>query len=194
MPFCRDCHDSRFAFDGGISAYVYDEPARKCIWEIKYRSDPDSAKRVAGLMSERLKKEDWFAGTDLITGVPVTAAKLKTRTFNQSYLISGAIADKYDIIQTDGLLTADDGMQDQIGLSGEERFTNASGHIKANREAKASVAGKTVLICDDVFTTGATLSACAVQLKALGAEKVYFATFAAAINKKREVKKHETSD
>jgi len=125
--------------------------------------------------------QPFFAsGTVLVVPVPLYAGKKRQRGFNQAELIArGALK---QIASPDGIQLAGEVLkrcretQSQIGLSRHQRRENMRGAFAVAQPQ--AVAGREVLVVDDVFTTGTTVSECARVLRRAGATKVFVATVA----------------
>jgi len=113
---------------------------------------------------------------DLIIPVPLFKARLAERGYNQSQILCAALADQIGIPTSDAL-TRERDTGSQVGLNREERLTNVESAFKAD---PSQVAGRTLLIVDDVRTTGATLKACAQTALTAGAHAVYALTLSRA--------------
>ena len=109
--------------------------------------------------------------------VPLHARRLRERGYNQSHLLAAALAERVSLPVDDSMLVRTRYTLPQVGLSAQERQENV-------RDAFACVsdspAGKLVVLIDDVYTTGATLNACALALRDRGAWTVSALTLARA--------------
>lgn len=124
-------------------------------------------------LAENLKKRS--KKFNLVTSVPSTPEKQHTRGFNQSELLAQAVAARLGLPYV-RLLTRNDASHSQVGLTRTQRFTNVARQFSVN--AKSTLNKETVLLIDDVITTGATLNACATALRAAGSGLVWAATLA----------------
>lgn len=113
---------------------------------------------------------------DLIVPVPLFNVRLAERGYNQSQILCAALADQLGI-PTSGALTRERDTGSQVGLNREERLSNVESAFQADA---AQVAGRRLLIVDDVRTTGATLKACAQAALSAGAGAVYALTLSRA--------------
>jgi competence protein ComFC len=113
---------------------------------------------------------------DLIVPVPLFNVRLMERGYNQSQILCAALAEQIGIPTSDAL-TRERDTGSQVGLNREERLSNVESAFKADA---AQVAGKQLLIVDDVRTTGATLKACAQAALSAGAGAVYALTLSRA--------------
>ena len=108
-------------------------------------------------------RKDCFENIDYITFVPIGSKRRKERGFNQAEELAFEIGKLTNIPVVDALDKIGN-ERHQAGLSQKERQENLSGSFKL-RELANTIKGKYILLIDDVFTTGATLSECAKVLK-----------------------------
>jgi ComF family protein len=116
--------------------------------------------------------------TDLITNVPLGKSRLKERGYNQVTVIARPLAMAMNLPLATQAIVRERETRSQVGLSAQERLTNVAGAFRALPNI---VSGKSVLLVDDVATTGATLNACAAALRTAGAVRVYALTLARAL-------------
>ena len=119
------------------------------------------------------------AAIDAVLPMPVTLWHRLDRGYNQSAYLARELARRLDRRCEEGVLRRCGHPRRQAGLSEEERIENAKGTFVARRAER--VRGRTVLVVDDIMTTGATLSDCARSLKEAGAWRVWCLTVARSI-------------
>ncbi len=148
----------------------YSDALHSCIYHLKYGDAQYLARPLARLM--RLP-----AGCkpDFIVPVPLHPKRLRARGYNQSALLALEFSRMVDIPVSQSCLTRVRETKPQASLNKAERATNVSNAFSAQ-----GVQDKTILLVDDIFTTGHTLSACAAALRANGAAEVYAACACAA--------------
>lgn len=180
---CYFCRTANHKFDEGYPCTGYHERERKIISDLKAGKQAYIAGHLADIIFDKLISLDVLQDIDVLLPVPANVKNERKRGFNQSELIASRVSEKcaenVKGIQycTDVLHRDNKGMQ-MKGQSSEERRINIKGQILLS-EAKAHlVRGKSVLLIDDVYTTGATVDECAKVLKSAGATKVCFASFA----------------
>ncbi|MFM1816460.1 MAG: hypothetical protein RLZ98_3155 [Pseudomonadota bacterium] len=113
-----------------------------------------------------------LADADLIVPVPLHRWRLLTRKFNQAAILAGDISRAACIRFEPGLLRRTRNTRSQVGLTNAQRRRNTSGAFVVDHMKKARVAGRHVVLVDDVITTGSTAGACARALKRAGASRV----------------------
>jgi len=117
----------------------------------------------------------WDPAIDWITPVALAPKRLRSRGYNQSALIAKKIAARIGLPYSDRILTRVRETHTQVGLNAEERHQNM---VDAFTADPTLCRGKSILLIDDISTTGATLNACARALRAAGAVKVFCFTVA----------------
>lgn len=146
---------------------MYQDPLRKAIRRLKYARDialgDALAQHLLGLV-ERNRIE-----ADLVIPVPLGRKRRKERGYNQAALLARSLALMVGLPFKPMAAKRTRETASQVGLSLEERHDNVAGAFWADPE---QVAGKAVLLVDDVLTTGATLEAAAQALRHAGARQI----------------------
>lgn len=178
--FCRHCGAEEEKctcneYGGSVlenlaGVYIYDGKIRSQIALFKFGKQKNFAKEFSLRMSERVAQVFSEADFDAVTFVPSSEKSMKERGFNQSELLAKGVAEKLFVPLTDFLVKAKE-TELQHSLSAKERTENLDGAF-AMKDG-ADVKGKTVLLCDDIKTTGTTLRKCADVLYENGAKEVY---------------------
>lgn len=172
---CPECATLAPGFTALRSWGLYEGALRKAIHRLKYRSDLGVSEELAKPISILLRDNNWQV--DLLTPVPLSRNRLRTRGYNQSALVARWVSLANAIpYEPKAMIRIKDTIS-QVGLSGDERRQNVLAAFQSNR---ANVAGKKILVIDDVTTTGATMHACATALLMAGASQVYGLTLARA--------------
>ena len=117
----------------------------------------------------------WGPNVDWITAVPLGRRRQHERGYNQSALIAEKVAGKLKISYSNELLFRVRETHTQVGLNADERRQNM---VDAFTAEPSFCRGKSVLLIDDIATTGATLNACAKALRAAGTEEIFCFTVA----------------
>ena len=151
-----------------VSPLYYKDDVRSSLLRYKFGGLYTYSQAYADLMLDCLETNGIDA--DLITWVPLSDKRLRKRGYDQAGLLADAIASRTDI-PCARLLVKQKDTPPQSGIkSPEKRKTNVSGAYRPTDPDL--VKGKTVLLVDDIATTGATISECARVLKAAGAKRV----------------------
>jgi ComF family protein len=175
---CDRCLTARPAFAALRSCVVFKEPIRPALHKLKYRREVGLGEALAWNVAVFIDKLGWWA--DAITPIPLSEQRFAERGYNQVDLIAHPLARLMRWQYLPGALRRSRHTRSQVGLSANERRDNVSGAFLAKSQL---VTGKTVLLVDDVATTGATLDSASHSLIEAGAVKVYALTFAKAIHK-----------
>jgi competence protein ComFC len=147
---------------------------RSAIHALKYHSNQDLGELLGERLSDTLNALKW--DIDFIIPVPLHSSRFRKRGYNQSMVLGRALAHQSNLSITDEALIREKDTRSQVGLNRTERLQNMASAFVAT----PLVQDKTLLIVDDVCTTGATLSACASAALSGGAKRVYALTLAFA--------------
>lgn len=171
---CASCIESEPVFDQSRSAVVYNDASRQMILSFKYGDRLHAIHtfvpwmmRVGTVMIE---------AADIIIPVPLHNRRLRERRFNQSALLAQEIAKRGNRTYAPDILARTRHTPPQQGLNRKERGQNVRGAFTVQKPEV--IKGKTVLLVDDVYTSGATLNECARILKAADANIVNVLTIA----------------
>jgi ComF family protein len=148
---------------------------QKMIHALKYEQSPQFAMPLAHRLHQCLQMMDW--SIDGIVGVPLHPLRQRERGYNQAQLLAQEIAALTGLPEQSALLQRDSFTRPQVGLDHSQRQQNVKDAFSIG---PGNIAGQNILIIDDVFTTGATLNACAQALAGGGAAAVYGLTVTAA--------------
>lgn len=161
------------------SAVSYDGVARAMVQGLKFRSRTELAPWMAGWMM-RAGRES-LADADVLVPVPLHRRRFFSRGFNQSAELARAVSVKTGISFEPGLVVRRKHTQQQVGLKAKERAANVRGAFQVPADAVDKVRGRHIVLIDDVYTTGATVSAVSRMLMRKGAASVDVLTFARAM-------------
>lgn len=171
---CGSCLAQPRHFSRARALFLYEEPLKKVVHRFKYQGKTACLPSFAKL-ARNLPQLGELEGVDWIVPVPLHPSRLRERGFNQALLLARAFFPK-DRRVTANLLVRLRPTEPQTSFNGSARRTNlknAFGVIKPHL-----LAGKKILLIDDVFTTGTTVNECARVLKKAGADEVMVLTLA----------------
>jgi ComF family protein len=149
---------------------------QKLLHALKYRSKPEVGKILGNWYGQDLKKANVFVDCDLIIPVPLHKNRQRKRGYNQSELIAHGLSEELNIPVLTNVLHKKHFTETQTFKSREERWQNTFESFEVNHVE--SIAGKKILLVDDVITTGATTEACIYQLSKAGCAEVSVASIA----------------
>jgi len=178
---CMKCLKKRPAYTAARAAFAYDDVSKAMVLRFKHGDATYYAGLFAKLMSNAVP--DWLNEADVIIPVPVHPLRLLKRKYNQAGLLATKIAnyarkkcDNYNLMRIRNT-------QSQGNFDGKKRHDNVKKAFGIRNPF--TVAGKNVILVDDVYTTGATAEECAKALFAAKAETVNVLTLAKVINRKK---------
>jgi ComF family protein len=166
-------------FDRCRAVAAFDDIARNLVHALKYRDRLELAAWMAGWMARA--GSELAAVADVVVPVPLHRWRLWWRRYNQSALLAGNVAGRVGKPLYANALTRIRATPQQVGLSANERDRNVRGAFRVPAERKAEIAGRRVLLVDDVYTTGATARAATRALLRAGASAVDVLVFARVV-------------
>lgn len=175
---CPPCQELRPHFNKAVAYGAYDGELRELIHLLKYEQVEPAAGVLGRMLAQAIQKLGQIADPILVVPVPLYRSKRRERGFNQAELIS-RVALKSAALSCElrvDVLERTRPTASQIGLTRPQRFENIRGAFRVPHLNR--VAGRSILVVDDVLTTGTTASECARILRKAGAEKVWVATVA----------------
>lgn len=176
---CGDCILSAFSFDSARSATDHSGIVRDRIHQLKFGGQLRFVPPLVELLERILVEEGCVNGVNLLVPVPLHVKRLGQRGFNQAGVLTRALGEKLSFPVSFDALARKLWTDPQTRLNRRERLENVKGAFDVRD--KSSVKGRNILLVDDVFTTGTTLSECARTLKAGGAAEVHALTVTRAI-------------
>lgn len=166
-------------WDRARTAVAYDEASRPLVHALKYRDTQEAGLLMARMMARAGRR--LLDDADLIVPVPLHRLRLWRRRFNQSAFLARNIAKSCGVPCHTGLLLRVKRTRSQVGLHHNERRKNVARAFAV----RGDVAGKRIVLVDDVMTTGATATACAEMLRKAGAMRVDVLCFALVLEPAR---------
>lgn len=178
MPYqrsgiCARCRTQPPAFTAARSAFIYEGAVRQAVHALKYTGLTAIAPALGTMMAERFAA--WAPPVDAIVPVPLAGHRLRERGYNQTELLAREVSRVTGVAVARESLVRKGHSQAQARQPDEDarRASVASAFTAGRRPIAGSV-----LLLDDVLTTGATLDACARVLLSAGADTVFALTLA----------------
>ncbi len=164
------------AYHRARAAVRFDDIARALVHRLKYSDRLDLAPMMGRWIAHAGR--ELLAEADALVPVPLHWRRLWARRFNQSAMLAAAISAESRVPIAGSVLKRIKPTAQQVGLSRAERASNVQGAFRVPPESKAAVAGRRLIVVDDVLTSGATVDGCARALLRAGAANVDVLVFA----------------
>jgi len=183
---CR--RGDEYVFERCVAPFAYTKAIRGGIHRLKFSKISDSAEFFALFMTSAVRREYRNIRFDMVLCVPMHPSDIHKRGYNQADLIAKSVAERLSLPYHKRALTKTMKTEAQRTLPRADRRSNVAGVFAV--PVPHLVAGKTILLCDDIITTGATLEACTHALLGAGARAVYCVTAAAVVgSEERSIKR-----
>jgi ComF family protein len=182
QSLCGECLNGHLPFERASAYGSYESGIRELIQLLKYDHVLPAAEVLGRMLAEAVVDlaPDFGADPPLVVPVPLHESELQQRGFNQSELMARALVKQdpmgMSLELAPKLLVRCRPTDSQTGLTRQQRIANVRGAFRAIFPIQIS--GRDILLVDDVFTTGTTVSECARVLRRAGAKKVWVATVA----------------
>ncbi len=176
---CSQCNQNRYYFAKARAVGLYEGALREYLTELKYRYRPELGEALGKLLVEWVKINPEFQKIDLIIPIPIHRQKLELRGYNQAELLANPLQRYLGINVKNDIIIRDKLTESQNSLSKENRFSNISNAFRVINTQGLS--GASVLLIDDILTTGATASEAARMLLRAGALTVKVLTLAVGV-------------
>ena len=171
---CRRCSDE--SFTAARACGVYEKALRASVLALKRK--PYVAPRLARMLRDAQRRAPLDTATRIMP-VPLHRERERERSFNQAAMLGRALAAQTNLVCDEWSLTRTlHTVRHRAGMDASARRETVEGAFEVQRPRL--IAGERILLIDDVFTTGATVSSCASVLKAAGADEVFVLTLARA--------------
>lgn len=175
---CSSCLREAYTFDLARAVLHYREPIISLISDLKFNGVLDGLGTLGCLAVNSPALRD-LSDPDLIMPVPLHAGRLRQRKFNQALLIARKCFPELKEKINPALLVRHRATSPQTGLTGVKRRKNLTGAFSISDPAQ--VRDKSILLVDDVFTTGSTVNECAKVLRKAGSKRIEVFTVARAV-------------
>lgn len=170
---CGSCRGEDHSFEAFQAYGFYTGVLRDAVMRLKYQNDIGIARKLAEYLEILVLSSNWTF--DIIVPIPLSSQKLEERGYNQASRLAKPLAALLEKPYRPDALTRIKEISSQVGLDRRSRLENVSNAFRANPKIAKE---KSILLVDDVFTTGATLESAASELKMAGAQKIYALTLA----------------
>ena len=172
--FCYDCRRIPRTFDRGFSLYEYSS-VHDSVFAYKTLGRPEYGRYYGRKMAEAYKDIISQLHADAIIPIPLHKDRLKSRGYNQATILAKEISKVTCVPLIENRLIRPNRTNNQKKLGRGQRQNNVK---KAFHIAKNDVKLRTVIVVDDIYTTGSTIGAAAAVLRSVGVEHIYFITLA----------------
>ena len=170
---CHSCINHPLTIDGIRSVFLFQGTVRQAILQLKYKHLKALAAPLSQLLAEYLGSHPLKG--EVIIPVPLYPKRLRERGYNQASLLAKELGKLVGLpVEEDTLIRVKDSVPQARTRSAIERRRNVQDAFACHQPLE----GRQILLIDDVCTTGATLDACAIALKAAGAGSVWGLTVA----------------
>jgi len=177
---CHLCRRGVYAFDFARSFAIYNDCMIRAITVLKYEAVTSLGDWFAARLSEIVRCNTELQAVDLIIPIPLDPSRLRQRGYNQAELIARPLAKRLRLPARSGWMKRTRPRPNRLKLTRSERWRTVRGAFEV--AGSAGVDKLRVLLVDDVFTTGATLDACARTLLCAGASNVCGLTVARVVS------------
>ena len=172
--FCHDCAHREHIYDSGMALFAYQSVADS-IYRFKYKGRQEYAAYYAERMARILGKKILRLRPDALVPVPIHAEKKRLRGYNQAEAIARELGRLLHIPVETKLVKRVRKTKPMKDLSAQERQNNLK---RAFKICKNDVKLNTIIIIDDIYTTGSTIDAMAGELRHAGIKHIYFVALA----------------
>ncbi len=176
---CGACTAAPPPYASARAPLAYDDESRRLVLDLKRSGRRDGLRVFAGWMAEA--GAAMLAEADLLVPAPLHWTRLLERRFNQSAWLAQAVGARAGMPVLVDALVRRRRRRSQHGLTASQRRRNVAGVYRIGPGKAPAVAGRIVLLVDDVFTTGATAEACTRALLRAKARKVHVLTLARVV-------------
>lgn len=174
--YCGDCIRLKHFFDRGFSLFVYNDPLRKSIYRLKYKQRQRYGYFFGKMAARHLARELGSLKADAIVPVPLHPSRERSRGYNQAAVIARSLGEELGIpVVEDYVLRTKNTVPLKL-LEPAERQNNLKNAFKIGQY---DVKLNSIVLVDDIYTTGSTIDEISSLLKSSGTACVYFVTVAA---------------
>lgn len=173
IEYCLDCTRHKRSFEYGIALLNYEEKAKHAMVQIKYKNKRQYLDFFIEAICRRYETQLRHMKADALIPVPIHPSRRRERGFNQAELLAEGIGKRLGIPVCSGMLIRNKKTAPQKQLNPMERLHNLEQAFGAGEWVDGV---ESVILVDDIYTTGSTVEACTRVLKRMGVKRVYFVT------------------
>lgn len=171
LEYCFDCSRYNQYYDEGRAAFVYDNEMKQSIYQFKYNDKREYVEFYATEIIKALKNDINRWNADALIPVPIHRKRKKIRGFNQSFLLAREMGQCLQIPVVNDMIIRDKNTLPQKELSFKERQINLKNAFKI---VQNDVKLNSIILVDDIYTTGNTINEVAKVCRQAGINKIYF--------------------
>lgn len=171
--YCPDCQKHKRSFEYGRALLNYDEVTKRSLAAVKYHNKREYLDFYARVTAARYEKVIRRMDADLLVPVPVHTSRRRQRGFNQAEELAVRLGRLLNMPVDAGCLVRTRKTAPQKKLTAAQRLKNLEAAFQVGKLPENV---KSVILIDDIYTTGSTIEACTRVLKRAGVERVYFLT------------------
>lgn len=175
---CRHCLIPGWGCGDVKTIGPFEPPLSEAVHMLKYSDAKSVSRRLGAMMAERIVPDQRYNKADLVLAVPLHKARKRERGYNQAQLLAEQLGKTLGIASPEGLVTRARHTRSQTTLNKEQRLSNVEGIFAVHNPDR--IKGRSIILVDDVLTTGATIGSCGRSLLSAGAREVLAMTAAAA--------------
>lgn len=180
LCICKDClaeiktdgdksFESKEPVDYVLAPFYYEGKLKETVKKYKFSAQKAYGNLLGELLADEISMHDELCQFDYIIPVPLHGTRIDERGYNQAEILSQVLANKYNIYcMSDGVFRIKETKR-QSQLKGTERVENVKSAFFA---VESVIKGRNIILVDDIYTMGETMSACAKALKDAGANKI----------------------
>ena len=174
---CKECKKEERFFDKGISAFFYNDAIKEAIINFKYHNKRELAMFFAKYMVKTMEREG-FLESDMLIPIPIHKSRRVKRGYNQAEVLCKEISKLTGIPMKNDIIIREKKTEALKEQGRQERLNSLKNAFAVDNKKKDLIKGKTVIMVDDIYTTGSTMDAMGKVVLECGALKVYFITIA----------------
>ena len=169
--YCSDCRKRNLYYNEGRAVFLYDDNMRRSIYQFKYNNKREYAGFYANEILKVLAKDIKRWRGEALIPIPIHKKKRKARGFNQAEVLAGELAGDLQISVRNDIIIREKNTSAQKLLTLQERQNNLKNAFKiVNNDVKLN----SIILIDDIYTTGCTINEAAKLLKKTGISNIYF--------------------